>query len=75
MARTVSAARRGMCGGVGGAAVGSADTSGSGTRGTFDVTIPYPGGHGGRGKLVVFESSAKDGSRINVVPIPVTLAG
>ena len=50
-------------------------TSGSGTRGTFDVTIPYPGGHGGRGKLVVFESSAKDGSRINVVPIPVTLAG
>ena len=49
-------------------------TSGSGTRGTFDVTIPYPSRHGGPGTLVVYESSAKDGSRINVVPIPVTLA-
>ncbi len=49
-------------------------TSGSGTRGTFDVTIPYPSGHGGPGKLVVYESSAKDGSRINVVPISLRLA-
>jgi hypothetical protein len=49
-------------------------TSGSGTRGTFDVTIPYPAGHAGRGKLVVYESSAKDGSRIHVVEIPVRLA-
>ena len=49
-------------------------TSGSGTRGTFDFTVPYPSGHGGLGKLVVYESSAKDGSRINVVPIPVQLS-
>ena len=49
-------------------------TSGSGTRGTFDVTIPYPAGHAGRGELVVYESSAKDGSRIHVVEIPVRLS-
>ena len=50
-------------------------TSGSGTRGTFDVTIPYPTGHGGPGKLVVYESSAKDGSRIHTVEIPLRLTG
>ena len=50
-------------------------TSGSGTRGTFDVTIPYPAGHAGPGKLVVYESSAKDGSRIHVVEIPLRLTG
>jgi germination protein M len=49
-------------------------TSGSGTRGTFDVTIPYPAGHAGSGKLVVYESSAKDGSRIHVIEIPVRLS-
>ena len=49
-------------------------TSGSGTRGTFDVTVPYPAGHGGPGKLVVFESSAKDGSRIHVIELPVRLS-
>lgn len=48
-------------------------TSGTGTRGTFDVTVTYPSGHAGRGSLVVFEKSAKDGSPINVVKIPVTL--
>ena len=50
-------------------------TSGSGTRGTFDVSIPYPAGHAGPGKLVVYESSAKDGSRVNVVKIPLRLTG
>ena len=50
-------------------------TSGSGTRGTFDVTVPYPAGHAGLGKLVVYESSAKDGSRIHVVEISVRLTG
>lgn len=48
-------------------------TSGSGTRGTFDITASYPAGHAGPGKLVVYESSAKDGSRIHVVEIPVQL--
>jgi hypothetical protein len=48
-------------------------TSGTGTRGTFDVTVQYPSGHAGRGSLIVFESSAKDGSPINVVEIPIVL--
>jgi hypothetical protein len=50
-------------------------TSGSGTRGTYDVTVPYPAAHAGPGKLVVYESSAKDGSRIHVVEIPLRLTG
>ena len=49
-------------------------TSGSGTRGTFDFTVEYPAGHSGPGKLVVYESSAKDGSRIHVLEIPLQLA-
>ncbi len=50
-------------------------TSGSGTRGTYDITVAYAGGHGGLGKLVVYESSAKDGSRIHVVEISIRLTG
>jgi hypothetical protein len=50
-------------------------TSGSGTRGTFDVSIPYPAGHAGPGRLVVYENSAKDGSRINVSKIALRLTG
>ena len=42
-------------------------TSGTGTRGTFDFTTkPFDD----FGSLVVFELSAEDGSRINVVEIP-----
>jgi hypothetical protein len=48
-------------------------TSGTGTRGTFDVTLAYPSGHAGKGSLIVFENSAKDGSPTNVVEIPVVL--
>ena len=48
-------------------------TSGSGTRGTFDFTIPFEAPNG-LGKLVVYESSAADGSRIHAVEIPLTLA-
>lgn len=47
-------------------------TSGTGTRGTFDVRVPYRGGPG-EGTLRVFEFSAKDGSVINLVEIPVQL--
>jgi len=43
-------------------------TSGSGTRGTFDETIAFQGGPAAT--LVVFEISAEDGSRTNVVEIP-----
>ena len=48
-------------------------TSGSGTRGTFDVTVPYKSSKSGWGKIVVYEASAKDGSPINVVEIPVKM--
>jgi germination protein M len=48
-------------------------SSGTGTRGTFDVTVSYPAGHAGQGSLIVFEKSAKDGSNVNVVEIPIIL--
>jgi hypothetical protein len=46
-------------------------TSGSGERGSFDVTIPFADAKPGRGKLVAFEASAENGQRIHVVEIPV----
>lgn len=46
-------------------------TSGSGTRGTYDETITFTTAAHGTGTLTVFEVSAKDGSRINEVDIPV----
>lgn len=46
-------------------------TSGTGTRGTFDVPIVYPDAAAPIGSVTVYESSAKDGSEINVVEIPV----
>ena len=48
-------------------------TSGSGTRGTFDFTVPFTVSQRGQGKLVVYELSAKDGSRIHQVEIPLQL--
>jgi germination protein M len=49
-------------------------TSGTGTRGTFEFTTkPYTGEAGG-GALVVFEISAKDGSRTKEVRIPLELS-
>jgi hypothetical protein len=47
-------------------------TSGTGTRGTFDFTTK-PFEASGDGALVVYELSAKDGSRINEVRIPLQL--
>jgi hypothetical protein len=46
-------------------------TSGSGQRGTFEETLSYTGD--GAGKLVVYEDSAADGSRIHQVEIPLEL--
>ena len=46
-------------------------TSGTGTRGTFDFTT---GDFSEVAKLVVFENSAEDGSRVNEVEIPLTVA-
>ncbi len=48
-------------------------TSGSGTRGTFDVTVPFITDRSGPGELIVYEISAEDGSRIHLVEIPIRL--
>jgi germination protein M len=48
-------------------------TSGSGTRGTFDFTAPFTAAQSGPGKLVVYEVSAADGSRIHQVEVPVRI--
>jgi hypothetical protein len=51
-------------------------TCGTGCRGNYsvDVTFKSPSFKTQRGTIQVFEASAKDGSPINVVDIPVTLA-
>lgn len=49
-------------------------TSGTGTRGTFDVTIRFDGAASGAAQLTAYESSAQDGSPINVVTVPVELS-
>jgi hypothetical protein len=46
-------------------------TSGTGTRGTFEVTIEFDAE--GPATLVAYERSAEDGAEINVVEIPVVL--
>lgn len=48
-------------------------TCGTGCRGTYSKTLSYKVDHEQPGTVEVFESSAKDGSPINVVKIPVTL--
>jgi hypothetical protein len=48
-------------------------TSGSGTRGTFDFTIRFTAPNG-VGKLVVYERSAADGSRLHELAIPLASA-
>jgi immunoglobulin-like protein involved in spore germination/sporulation and spore germination protein len=49
-------------------------TSGTGTRGTFDFTTnPFTVPFDGVGALIVLERSAKDGSRINLVEIPLRM--
>ena len=49
-------------------------TSGSGTRGTFDTAFSFKADGGGAATLVAYEPSAADGSRTNVVEVPITLA-
>jgi spore germination protein GerM len=48
-------------------------SSGTGQRGTFDVTVPFSIDKAGNGTLIVFSESPKDGSNINVVEIPLKL--
>jgi hypothetical protein len=48
-------------------------TSGTGTRGTFDVTATFAVPRPGTGSVIAFEHSARDGSRINIVEVPVRI--
>ncbi len=48
-------------------------TSGSGTRGSFDETIEFNAQPGSQITLRVFEHSARDGSEVNVVEIPLVV--
>ena len=48
-------------------------TSGTGTRGTFDFSVPFAVSRDGLGKLVVYELSAADGSRIHQLEIPIRM--
>ena len=48
-------------------------TSGTGTRGTFDETIEFNAEPGSQITLRVFEHSARDGSEVNVVEIPLVV--
>jgi spore germination protein GerM len=47
-------------------------SSGSGTRGTFGLMLPYPI-TAGPGRVVAYTLSAKDGSKTDMVVVPVTL--
>jgi len=49
-------------------------TSGTGTRGTFDVTATFEVPRDGMGSVVVFEESAEDGARTNLVEIPIQVS-
>ncbi|HEX7106791.1 MAG TPA: Gmad2 immunoglobulin-like domain-containing protein [Acidothermaceae bacterium] len=56
------------------ASQGAMATSGSGTRGTFDITVPYTVDRAGLGELISFVYSAKDGSRIVISETPIFVA-
>lgn len=50
-------------------------TSGTGTRGTFEFTTDeYTVPFDGIGSLIVFERSAEDGSKVNIVEIPLRMS-
>lgn len=49
-------------------------SSGTGERGTFDVTIPFSPTQAGPGTIVAYSNSPKDGSHINQVTIPVQIS-
>jgi hypothetical protein len=48
-------------------------TSGSGTRGTFDVTIPCRAHQAGSGTLTAYFDSPKDGAEVTVDTVPLNL--
>ena len=46
-------------------------SSGTGTRGTFDLRVPYRADRSGHGEVIVYTMSPKDGVRTDVMSIPV----
>jgi len=48
-------------------------SAGTGTRGTFDATVEFNPSQSGPGSLIVYYNSPKDGSKVVVDEIPVTL--
>nr|WSY50621.1 GerMN domain-containing protein [Streptomyces sp. NBC_00886] len=48
-------------------------TSGTGTRGTFDVTFPYKAARSGPGLLTAYYLSPKDGRPVTVDTVPLTV--
>ena len=48
-------------------------TSGSGTRGTFDFSVPFQAERAQSGTFVVYEISAANGKRIHEIRIPIRL--
>ncbi|NNC78715.1 MAG: hypothetical protein HKN94_01065 [Acidimicrobiales bacterium] len=46
-------------------------TNGNGVWGRFDIEVDVPDGTEGRGGVIVFETSARDGSQVNVVEYPI----
>lgn len=50
-------------------------TSGTGTRGTFDVTATFEVPRAGIGAVIVWEESAEDGSQIHLVEVPISVSG
>ncbi|MFF8386452.1 GerMN domain-containing protein [Streptomyces kanasensis] len=48
-------------------------SSGSGTRGTFDLTVPFRTARGGPGELTATWDSAEDGRLVATANVPVTL--
>jgi germination protein M len=49
-------------------------TSGTGTRGTFDISATFEVPRPGVGSVIVFEESAQDGSQINIVEVPIQVS-
>lgn len=50
-------------------------SSGSGTRGTFDITATFEVPRAGVGAVIVFEESAEDGRQIHIVEVPIRVSG
>ncbi|MFC5291303.1 GerMN domain-containing protein [Actinokineospora guangxiensis] len=48
-------------------------TSGTGTRGTFDVTVRFTGAKPGLGTVIAWYASPRDGARVEVATVPIRL--